>query len=134
MKRVFLAAALTVATLPAAHAAGCDDAQDQATMTECAAKSLKASDAELNKLYKEIRGRLADDADTRKLLVSAQRAWIAYRDAECNFSASGVAGGSIYPMMQAMCLDTLTQRRVEDFKQYLNCEEGDPSCPVPPGG
>lgn len=131
MTRTLVTAALIVFMLSAAHADDCQDAQDQATMNECAAKSYKASDTELNKLYREIEHRLADDPDTRKLLVSAQRAWVAFRDAECAFSASGVAGGSAYPMIQTMCLDELTQKRVEDFRRYLSCEEGDLSCAVP---
>ena len=39
---------------PAAQAENCDNAADQATMNECADKAYKASDAELNKLYKRI--------------------------------------------------------------------------------
>jgi uncharacterized protein YecT (DUF1311 family) len=116
---------------PAAHADECKDAQDQATMTKCAEKAYKASDAKLNALYHKIEKRLGDD-DAKRLLVKAERAWIAFRDAECGFAASTVTGGSAYPMIQAMCLDDLTQKRIADFQQYLNCEEGDMSCPVPP--
>lgn len=116
---------------PAAWAEDCVNANDQATMNECADKALKASDTELNALYKQIEARLKDDQDKTKLLISAQKAWIAFRDAECNFSATGVAGGSVYPMIVLQCRDGLTQNRVKDFKNYLSCEEGDLSCPVP---
>jgi hypothetical protein len=34
-------------------------------------------------------------------------------------------------MLRLQCLDALTAKRVEDFKVYLKCEEGDLSCPVP---
>lgn len=117
--------------VPAAWADDCDNASDQATMNECAGKSFKASDTELNTLYKQIEARLKDDQDKAKLLVAAQKAWIAFRDAECDFSAAGVAGGSVYPMIVLQCRDGLTQNRVKDFKTYLSCEEGDLSCPVP---
>ena len=127
-------ALVATAPLSAARADECADADDQATMNECADKAYKASDAELNKLYKEIKGRLKDDADTAKLLVSAQKAWIAFRDAECSFSSSGSAEGSVYPMVVSQCRDGLTQNRVKDFKNYLSCEEGDLSCPVPSAG
>lgn len=116
---------------PAAWAEDCANASDQATMNECADKAFKASDTELNALYKQIEARLKDDQDKTKLLVSAQKAWIAFRDAECDFSATGVAGGSVYPMIVLQCRDGLTQNRVKDFKNYLSCEEGDLSCPVP---
>lgn len=111
----------------------CDNANDQATMNVCAQQSLKASDVELNRLYKQIQIRLAGQPETGNLLVAAQRAWIAFRDAECAFTSSGVAGGSVHPMMVMMCRDGLTRDRIKDLKSYLSCEEGDLSCPVPVG-
>lgn len=128
------AAALGVvaaAPLSSVYAADCANAQDQATMNECAGNAFKTSDDELNKLYKQIRSRLKDDPDTTKLLVAAQRAWVAYRDAECNFQSSKVLGGSVYPMIAAMCLTGETQHRVAAFKSYLQCTDDDMSCPVP---
>ena len=110
----------------------CADAQDQATMNQCADNAYKASDAKLNKVYKQITGRLKDDHDTAKLLVTAQKAWIAFRDAECGFASAGVAGRSIQPMVRAQCLDSVTQDRIKSLNTYLNCEEGAMSCPVPP--
>jgi len=62
-----------------------------------AQEDFKSADSELNTLYKEITQRLAGDEATLHLLTAAQRAWIAFRDAECAFSASGVEGGSAYP-------------------------------------
>ena len=109
----------------------CADNADQATMNACAAQSFEKSDKELNGLYKQIETRLADEADAKRLLVAAQRAWIAFRDAECKFSSSAVAQGSAYPMVAAQCRDKLTKDRIGDFKTYLSCEEGDLSCPVP---
>lgn len=101
--------------VPTAWADACADASDQATMNKCAGKALKASDGELNTLYKQIEARLKDDQDKTRLLVAAQQAWIAFRDAECDFSATGVAGGSAYPMIILQCRDGLTQNRVKDF-------------------
>lgn len=114
------------------YAADCANASDQSTLNECAGKDYKKSDTELNKLYKEIRSRLSDQPDTVKKLVSAQRAWIAFRDAECDFVTLNTQGGSAYGMLVSMCRDRLTQARIKEFKTYLSCEEGDMSCPVPP--
>jgi uncharacterized protein YecT (DUF1311 family) len=129
---VALLAVAAVAGPARAQADDCDNAQaSQADLNECYGKAFKASDAELNKLYKEITARLKDNPDTTRLLVATQRAWVAFRDAECNFQESAVAGGTAAPMIHAMCLDGQTKSRIEDFKTYLNCEEGDMSCPVP---
>ncbi|WP_395593739.1 lysozyme inhibitor LprI family protein [Pseudomonas sp. B26140] len=109
----------------------CANAGDQATMNQCAGQDYKAADKELNAVYQQITGRLKDNPDGKKLLVSAQRAWIGFRDAECKFSSSGVTGGSVYPLIYSNCMTAVTKVRVEVLKQYLKCEEGDMSCPVP---
>ena len=117
--------------IPFAHAVDCASATDQATMNQCAAQQGKAADKELNALYQQITARLKGNSDSKKLLVGAQRAWIGFRDAECKFSASGVEGGSVYPLIYGDCITELTKARVETFKNYLKCQEGDMSCPVP---
>jgi uncharacterized protein YecT (DUF1311 family) len=52
--------------------------------------------------------RLKDDKATSELLVAAQRAWVAFGDAECAFSESGVSGSTAHGMIPAICLDKLT--------------------------
>lgn len=117
---------------PAAHAQDCGDAATQSELNACAGAALKRADGELNTLYGEARRRLKDDAEAGKLLVAAERAWIAFRDAECAFQASASAGGSIYPMLLGQCREALTRKRADDLRAYLACEEGDLSCPIPP--
>lgn len=131
--KVMMMSAAVVLAMPAFAFANdkCADAEDQATMNECADASFKKSDKKLNVFYKQIEARLADDADTKKLFVQAQRNWVKFRDAECAFQTAGAAGGSVMPMLVTMCMDGLTQSRVKDFEGYLNCDEGDLSCPVP---
>lgn len=114
-----------------AQADDCTNAMTQGEMNQCAAQEKKAADDELNRLYKQITARLKDNPEAKQLLVKAQRAWIGFRDAECNFSASGVEGGSVYPLIYGNCVTVLTKARVETFKTYLKCKEGDLSCPVP---
>ncbi|MDX8446404.1 lysozyme inhibitor LprI family protein [Mesorhizobium captivum] len=109
----------------------CAEARDQASLNQCADASFRKSDKKLNALYKQIEARLKDDADAKELFVQAQQDWIKFRDAERNFQAAGAAGGSMAPMLALMCRDSLTQPRVKNFEAYLNCQEGDLSCPVP---
>lgn len=132
MKVSLLTAALVLAT-PALGLAqnNCGDLTNQTDMNICAGKAYEKSDAELNSLYKQIEARLKDDADTTKLLVTAQRAWVAFRDAECNFSSSEVSGGTAYPFISSSCLDNMTQIRIGNLKGYLKCSDGDMDCPVP---
>jgi len=134
MKAALYALAILIAAPAFAHAQqDCGDLASQAEMNICADHAFKKSDAELNAAYKQIEGRLSDDPASKKLLVASQRAWVAFRDAECTFASSGVAGGSMQPFIQSSCLEDLTKKRVTDLKGYLSCEEGDTSCPVPAG-
>ncbi|WP_434703223.1 DUF1311 domain-containing protein [Pseudomonas sp. Z1-12] len=114
-----------------AQADDCANAITQGEMNQCAAQESKVADSELNSLYKQITARLKDDPNAKNMLVKAQRAWIGFRDAECEFSASGVEGGSVYPLIYDNCITAQTKARVEAFKTYLKCKEGDLSCPVP---
>ena len=104
----------------------------QTGMTICANANFRVADAKLNKAYAEIVRRLAHDAEGKRLLQTVQRAWIAFRDAECAFSANDSKGGSIYPMLISECLEELTNARAEQLKGDLGCKEGDISCSVPP--
>lgn len=114
-----------------AKAQNCSD-PTQMGLDECAGATYKKSDARLNAVYGQIVARLAGDADTKAKLVKAQKAWIGFRDAECAFRASGVEGGSIYPMTVTLCLDAVTRTWVRELESLLTCQEGDTSCPVPP--
>jgi uncharacterized protein YecT (DUF1311 family) len=75
--------------------------------------------------------RLKKDPATTKLLIRAQKAWLAFRDSECAFVASATDGGSANGMIYSFCLDGLTQKRLVELNAYLHCKEGDLSCPVP---
>lgn len=128
------AAAILVATMlaPLPAAADCGPDANQTELDACAGAAFADADRRLNELYSEMRGRLAGDPETLSLLTTAERAWIAWRDAECDLTAAGVTGGSIYPMIRAECLADLTGARVADLHRYLSCAEGDLSCPLPP--
>ncbi|RQS08762.1 DUF1311 domain-containing protein [Burkholderia sp. Bp9002] len=130
--RVLTGLLLSLAMAANAHAqANCANAPDQAAMSACADRAYKKSDAELNRAYQAVTTRVRDNRPLADKLVSAQRAWVAYRDAECGFSSAGAEGGSVYPMVVSTCLDDLTKARLESLQGYLSCEEGDLACPVP---
>jgi uncharacterized protein YecT (DUF1311 family) len=129
MRLLILAFCAALAGAPAV-AYECKD-QTQAGLDQCAQADYGKADAALNGAYKEIIRRLKDDNATTKLLVAAQKAWIAYRDAECAFSSSANAGGSIYPMVVSICLEAATKERTRELSAFLKCGDGDTGCPVP---
>ena len=111
-------------------AAPCSD-QTQAGLDACAVAARDKADATLNGVYKQIVARLADDPAKTKRLIEAEKAWIAFRDAECAFGNSDSEGGSIHPMEVALCEEKLTRARTQELRSYLKCGEGDLGCPVP---
>jgi uncharacterized protein YecT (DUF1311 family) len=133
MRRLFLSACLAfLATAPAARAEDCDRNDDsQSMMNICADADYQAADAKLNAAYKELVGR--NDESSNKLLQTAQRDWIAFRNAECAYSTADSKGGSIHPMEVSQCLTELTNERTRQLATAANCKEGDASCASPDG-
>lgn len=125
-------AVLCLLPLPALAAEDCSRLSTQQEMNICAARNLDVADAALNEAYRKIEARLGKDTAPLGQLRDAQRAWIAFRNAECAFAASGVEGGSIYPMIHADCLREATEARTAALQTYLDCAEGDLSCPLSP--
>ena len=118
---------LSVALGLAVAAASSASAQSQATMNANAAQDLQRADRSLNTQYTATMNRLS--TPSRTLLRNAQRTWISFRDQQCRFEASGVQGGSAYPMVQSTCLARLTTERTQQLRTLGQCQEGDLSCP-----
>lgn len=120
-------------TMPALSQDCAPSDDSQMCLNQRAGAEYRLEDDKLNNAYGEILKRLADDAEGRKSLQAAQRAWIAFRDAECAFANDKSKDGSIHPLLMGQCLTALTKARTDQLGAYLNCEEGDLSCPVPLG-
>lgn len=114
----------------AALAQDCEKAATQMELNQCAGEEYKKADGELNAAYKKVFTRASKEQ--KDLLKQSQNAWIKVRDADCNFIASGVDGGSIQPMIFSQCLADKTRERTAYLDSLLQCEEGDLSCPLPP--
>lgn len=95
----------------------CNNPQTQSEMNACAGIAYRNADRRLNQLYQQLLPNLS--ASRRQQLVTAQQAWIRFRDASCTFERSGFEGGSMAPMVQANCLARVTEQRVKDLQNYL---------------
>ena len=113
---------VAVAFLPAgvASAADCDNAANQNEMNRCAEDRFKTADDALNAQYKDVRKVLGDDQGAQKLLVTAQKAWIGFRDAHCAVVAHTNEGGSMEPLMRFSCLADVTEQRTKQLKDLAN--------------
>ena len=79
----------------------------------------KKSNAELNRVYPESLKKL--NPEQSALLKKAQRAWLIYRDAQCEADYKRFAGGTAAPLALTQCRVTLNQERTKTLKYtYLN--------------
>ena len=99
----------------------CADAQSQAEMNMCWGKEYKAADARLNTVYRDFMAKLNEEESTQ--LKSAQFAWLKYRDTNCEFVADQFKGGSMRPMIVAMCLADVTNARVNELTSQMKDRE-----------
>ena len=130
MRKTAMIMLLTTLCSAPAGASPCAD-QTQRGLDACAGAQRDKADAALSGVYKEIVSRLADDAARTKRLIEAEKAWTAFRDAECAFANSDTEGGSIHSMELTLCQEKLTKARTEELRSYLKCGEGDLGCPAP---
>ena len=93
-------------------------AQTQSELNETSAAAYKKADEVLNSTYKALAAKL-DDEGKKKLQV-AERAWVAFRDAECDSQTDDYRGGSIRPLIYSDCATHLTEARTADLKARLD--------------
>lgn len=60
------------------------------------------------------------DLTGRHELIRAQLAWLEYADDECDVEERAVLGGSILPVIGGLCLNALTQARVQELKSVVD--------------
>jgi uncharacterized protein YecT (DUF1311 family) len=89
--------------------------QSQPEMNEKFQADFEKADARLNAVYKKTLATL--DAEGKKKLVAAERAWVAYRDAEAAFEADSERGGSMAPLIYSQTCLELTVARIEQLRK-----------------
>lgn len=104
--------ATAFSTVVAASSAGAaQNFPTQSELTAKAAADAAEADADLTLLYRKF-------PKTREL-IAAERAWIAYRDAECRYEHVSYPNGSMYTMEISMCVTGMTRARIELLKRDL---------------
>ncbi|CAN7426545.1 lysozyme inhibitor LprI family protein [Rhizobium sp. LjRoot258] len=103
----------------------CKNPLTQMEMTSCEQDRYDTADKALNEQWTKTRAQTAGvdknleekDRGAEKALLTAQRAWISYRDAECQAEGFQARGGSMEPMLVAGCLANLTDQRTKELKE-----------------
>ncbi|MFG6098738.1 lysozyme inhibitor LprI family protein [Leptothoe sp. ISB3NOV94-8A] len=98
----------------------CGQLATQQEMNQCAAENYAVSDKALNDVYQEVKQGLNEAS--KDLLTRAEERWLVFRDAECTFESDRFAGGSIAPLIQASCMEQITDNRIAELRQTITAE------------
>jgi uncharacterized protein YecT (DUF1311 family) len=90
-------------------------------MNICWGNEYRAADVSLNRVYRQLTSKLSDEEKAR--LKNAQAAWLKYRDANCEFVADQYKGGSMRPMIAAICLADMTTNRTNELRTQIKDRE-----------
>ena len=88
----------------------------QQEMNACAVRDYKKAEAVLNETYKKRMATLS--ATDQQRLRQEQRAWLSKRDPHCKEEAKDSEGGSMWQLEFFTCLQSATDRRTEELKQW----------------
>jgi uncharacterized protein YecT (DUF1311 family) len=131
IRSLVLAIPLVLLAAPAlagdADGVDCKNALTQFAMDVCAGRDFDAADEKLNVVYAKALAAQFDDA-TREKFKATERAWIKFRDAQCDHAAATFEGGSMQPQVHLECLTRLTNARVKELQDYLACEQANGVC------
>lgn len=117
---VVLLCGLAPASFSQAQSWSCDDLSNlpQQGMNYCAGEIYRKVDRQLNDVWKyAYRGSKGSSGETPPLLA-AQRAWIGYRDSQCEAESASFEGGSIQPFIRLTCLGRITRNRTEELRRF----------------
>ena len=104
----------------------CADPQAQQEMNYCAGLEYERADKALNVLWPKVRAFMKEqDAELKEYspdlvgaeaaLLKAQRAWIDFRDGQCESEGFEARGGSMEPLLVSTCLTRLTNQRIQEL-------------------
>lgn len=84
-------------------------------------KRANTIDAELNKIYNQLVGQYRKNGlnDSAQKLIEAERAWVKFKEAHCNFENVSVGSGSINSISWAECQEKITTDRLAYLKKYI---------------
>jgi uncharacterized protein YecT (DUF1311 family) len=103
----------------------CNPSGSQLEMNQCAFDDFSKADKELNRTYQSLLKKEADDQLFISKLRLAQKAWMAFRDAElearfaCAERDVKLCWGSVYPTLVYSRNAELTRERTKQLKQIM---------------
>jgi uncharacterized protein YecT (DUF1311 family) len=88
----------------------------------CAEHRVLKSDGQIDRLNSSISSELVGTR-TKREFVAAHRAWLAYRNADCNSLSSIYEGGTLTSLAYIECLESRNERRIRDLREFRRAPE-----------
>lgn len=113
----YLIALLLAACAGSACALDCKNAVATPDLNECASIEQKKVESQLNQVYQRVL-KSVGEADTKKALVEAQRAWVKFREADCKAVYENYKTGTIRTVMFIGCMQGHAEKRIKDLEGF----------------
>lgn len=128
MKQPMLGLAILISLVGGAMAAGpalyptkdCSNETAQMALNQCTGDNLAAANAALGKLYGKMLA-LESDPKDKETFRDVERAWVAYKDKQCQWETAGDQGGSIWAMEYNQCEIEKTDARIHELMRSAGC-------------
>lgn len=135
MKRFALGLAAVVALAPAAWAGGaalypakdCSKETAQMALNQCTGDNLEAANAALGEIYRKLLA-IESDPKAKEQFKDIERAWVAYKDKQCQWETAGDEGGSIWTMEYNQCEIEKTDARIQELEKAAGCTGSVSTC------
>jgi uncharacterized protein YecT (DUF1311 family) len=118
-------ALITIAGGTSAVALDCKTAMTTLEVNECASIEQRKVEARLNETYQRVIQSLDQpDTDLEKFsqmksrLMTAQRAWVKFREADCQAVYTYYQAGTIRAIMFTGCMKSHAENRIKDLQAY----------------
>lgn len=107
------------------HALDCSKASNTMEINECASIEQQKVEVKLNQVYQRVMKGMEKDyasdgnfAGMKKAFVNAQRAWIKFREADCDAVYQKHIGGTIRNVMHISCMQAHAKKRIVDLEEF----------------
>lgn len=111
------------------HSGYCDHAESTAAALECVNRHKKDAQDGLSEVYQSLYNTQKEqNPDAAALLGTAQKDWIAYRNAQCSWESALAQSDSLTRIYELSCLTALTELRAKMLSSIKGREES----PAPP--
>ena len=108
-------ATLVTSTKQTSQAKNCQNSN------ECPELATSASQQRLEEVYQKLVSKLG--GASREKLINSQLAWVKFVEAQCNFETRGFAHDISSSPIRDRCLDSMAQKRTQDFNRYLTSSQ-----------